>query len=508
MLIRTKDKREHLNVVLISNYFDFFLDEHNFFKSSFYFTCNFSHALKKAGYNITVILPWYKKLEEVIQKFGVSYIGKSEKLLIPLDKTGNEDKEVEARFFDCEGIEIIFIYEPTLSDREDFVIDSSTNFFFPDNLKRFAVFSKAAIESLKLIPLRPDVIHVFGDWSSIVAIYARILFKYDNLINRAKIVFTIPSLENQILLPPEQYSHLSLEWKYFSYEFLEFYGKVNIIKGGIVASDTTTFFSNSYVSEITKSDFGNGLEGVIIQKLNEGKIKGILPGIDYETWNPKTDKDLSKIGANYDTSNISGKNKAKKYLCSKYKLNENSLIFFFYGNLTDKSGISLIHEVFGDILKNYNTSLIVVGRGDDFRELSISELQENFRGKVIWLKDCTFNELKYIIAGSDVVLMPSMSEQDSTLHMVSMIYGSLPLVRGIGILNDVVRDKINGFKFYNYSPSEFLNKIREVCDIYFKDQKRWNKLQKAAMQSDFSWDNVVNEYVETVYKESKKVKKQ
>jgi starch synthase len=507
MLIKSKPSKESLETVIISNYLDLFLGEKNFFRSPYYFVCGLSHALKRVGHNVTVILPWYRKIEESLKKLGISYTGKTERVLVPLDKGGSEDKEVEARFFDCGGIRTIFIYEPTLSDRDGFVLDPSTKFFFPDNLKRFVIFSKASLEALKVIPLRPDVIHVLGDWSSVAVVYAKILFKYDNLINKARLVFTIPSLEDQILLPPEQYSYLSLEWKYFSYEFLEFYGKVNIVKGGIVASDITTFLSESYVEEVTKADFGNGLEGVIIQKLNEGKIKGILPGIDTEVWNPKSDKELSKIGANYDITNLQNKAKAKKYLASKYGLQQDSIIFFFYGDLTEKSGISLVYEVFGEILKNYQSSLIVVGRGDDFRELSMSELQDNFKKKVVWLKDCTLGDLKYIISGSDVVLMPSMSEQDSILHMVSMVYGTLPLVRGVGILNDVVRDKINGFKFYNYSPSEFLAKVKEVCDIYFKDPKRWNKLQKAAMKSDFSWDNVAKIYVESVYKETKEGKK-
>ncbi len=507
MLVRGKTSNEALETVIISNYLDLFLGEKDFFRSPHYFVCELSHALKREGHNVTVILPWYKKLDETLKKMGIYYTGKTERILIPMDRGGNEDKEVEARFFDCMGIRLIFIYEPTLSDRDGFVLDPSTGFFFPDNLKRFAVFSKASLEALKVIPLRPNVIHIFGDWSSVAAVYAKVLFKYDNLINRARLVFTIPSLEDQILLPPEQYSYLSLEWKYFSYEFLEFYGKVNIVKGGIVASDITTFLSESYVEEVTKADFGNGLEGVIIQKLNEGKIKGILPGVNTELWNPKSDKELSKIGANYNIDSLQNKVKAKKYLVSKYGLQEDSIVFFFYGDLTERSGISLVYEVFGDVLKNYKASLIVIGRGDDFRELSLAELQDNFKGKVVWLKDCKLGDLKHIISGSDVALIPSMSEQDNILHMVSMVYGTLPLVRGVGILNDVVRDRINGFKFYNYSPSEFLAKIKDVCDIYFRDPKRWSKIQKTAMKSDFSWDSVAKKYVEIVYKEGKESKK-
>lgn len=499
MLGRTKT--QPLDIVIISNYIDHFVNSSNFFDFERYFLCNLAPSLKEIGNNVTVILPYHKSIE-LNNIFSKKDFVKSDSVIISFDRDGRDERVVKFSIFICQNIQLIFIDDPLISNRDGFLFEPANGVLYPDNLKRFSIFAKSALETLKVLPLKPDIIHVIGEWASISAIYCKILYKYDNFFRKTKVVFTVPSLNNQILFPADQYSSLGIDWKYFSYEYLEFYGKVNIVKGGIVFSDLVTFCSNSYIEETKKEEFGNGLEGVIRKGIEENRIRSVIPGVsDY--YNPKTDPYLSKIGANYSKENLSGKIKVKKYICDKNKIDPKTMLFLFYGDLVEKTGISLVYEIFPDLLSKNDISIIIIGKGDTFREESIGELVKQYPQKVSWLKEINKDEIMSYIAGADVILLPSVSESSSIKHMVAMKYGTLPLVRGIGILNDIVRDKINGFKFYEYLPNAFKEKVEESIEFYFKNPKRWSKIIDNAMKSNFSWSNVTKQY-EEIYREIKK----
>ncbi len=496
-----KTKFTPLDIVIISSYIDYFVDDSNFFDFEKYFLCNLASALKEIGNSVTIILPYHKSVD-LNRFFSKKEIIKSGNVIISFDRDGRDEREVKFNVFACKNIQVIFIEDPMIFDRDGFLSEPTNGIFYPDNLKRFSIFARSSLETLKVLPLRPDIIHVVGEWGSISAIYYKILYKYDNFFRGSKVVFTIPSLNNQILFPPDQYSSLGIDWKYFSYEYLEFYGKVNIVKGGIVFSDLLTFCSNSYIEETKKEEFGNGLEGVIRKGIEENKIRAVVPGV-VDAYNPKTDPYLSKIGANYSKDNLLGKQKAKKYICDKTKIDSKTMVFLFFGDLVERTGISLVYEIFPDLLTKHDISIIIVGKGDAFREDSISDLVKQYPRKIAWLKEINKDEIITYIAGADIILMPSISESSTIKHMVAMKYGTLPLVRGVGILNDIVRDKINGFKFYEYLPNVFRDKVEEAIEFYFKNQKRWLKIIDTAMKSEFSWNNVAKEYYE-IYREIKK----
>lgn len=491
-----------LNVSIIFDYIDFFFTNwENMFNFESYFICNFASNLKKLGHNVSMVLPFHKSIENT-KKFKEMKFVKSDTLFIP-DRDFKDERKVEAMFYVCDDINIIFIKDPIISDRNGFMYDPSNGLFYPDNLYRFSIFARASLESLKLVPFRPNVVHVVGKWSSISSIYFKTLYKYDNFFRSSKVIFTLPSLEDLPTFVVDQYPLLGLDWGYYRYEYLEFYGKVNIIKGAIVFSDFTTFVSHSYLDEIQREPFGRGLEGVIVQKLSEGKIKGILPGVISE-FNPQNDKELSRMGLNYSRGEIEKKRKIKSIICKKNKISENKLLFLFMGEFKETTGISLVYEVFSEILNKANFNIILIGKGEGFRETAIGELVSKYSDRCVWIKELKPEEVTSYISGADVILIPSIMESNSILPMVSMKYGTLPLVNGVGILNDVVRDKINGFKFYEYSAESFKSKISEIMDICYKNPKRWEKLMDTAMKMEFSWEDSVKTYVQEVYADTKK----
>ncbi|MGC8869611.1 MAG: glycogen synthase [Brevinematia bacterium] len=496
-----KSKFYPLNVVFISNYIDYFLDSSNLFDFEKYFLCGFASSIKNIGNNVTLILPYHKGID-LNKIFSKKDLIKSDTVIISFDREGRDEREVKFNVFTCNGIQVVFIEDSLISERDGFLFDPSNGIFYPDNPKRFSIFAKSSLEALKVLPLKPDIIHVVGEWVSISAIYCKLLYKYDNFFKGTRVIFTVPSLNNQILFPPDQYSSLGIDWKYFSYEYLEFYGKVNILKGGIVFSDLVTFCSESYIEEAKKEEFGNGLEGLIKKGIAENKIRAVIPGVD-SSYDPSKDYYLAKIKANYSKDNITEKAKVKRYICDKAKINPNTMVFLFFDKLVESTGISLVYEVFYDLLPKNNISIIIIGKGDTFREDSIRELISQYPGKVTWFSEVSKDEIIYYIAGSDVILIPSISESSTIKHIVSMKYGTLPLVRGVGILNDVVRDKINGFKFYDYLPSVFKEKVEESIEFYFKNPKRWYKFVDTAMKSEFSWNNTAKKYDE-IYRELKK----
>lgn len=502
MIIRKQKETKPLNIAIVSDIIDHFLTkELNFFNFENFFICNLSRSLSDLGHNVVLVFPWHKSIESSATFREFKPLS-SERVLIA-ERDGREEKEIEIKNYKCSGMNVIFINEPLLSNREGFTVDPNNGFFYPDNLQRFSIFSKSALESLKTIPFRPDVIHVIGKWASITSIYAKTLYKYDNFVNKSKVVFTLSSLEDMPIFMPEQYPILGIDWRYYSYEYLEFYNKVNIVKGAIVFSDVTVFNSASYIEELKREEFGNGLEGLINQKVIENKIKYVIPGVAH-TFTPKDNPSLSKKGLNYTKDDISRKYKIKSLVCKRIKFDESSVLLLFVGKFTEKAGISLIYEVLSDLISKNKISLILIGRGDDFREVAIGEIVNTNPSKVCWVKSVQDDELIEYLVASDILLMPSMVEPSSILHMVSMLLGTVPLVRGVGILNDIVRDKINGFKFYEYSPQSFKDKVLEAVDIYYKNPKRWKKIVDTAMRSEFSWSESAKTYVEEIYKISKR----
>lgn len=393
------------------------------------------------------------------------------------------------------NLEVFFIENEKYFGRDQLYGDRFSD--YPDNLERFAYFSKAALELLKRINFRPDVIHC-NDWqSSAIPIYIKTLYKNDTFFKGIKTLLTIHNLSYQGLFEKSQFPKTGLGWELFTIEGLEFYNKVNILKGGIIFSDFITTVSPTYSQEIQTKEFGYGLEGVLKKRADD--LYGILNGIDYNIWDPKTDKYIAK---NYDASSVEDKyiNKEDLQKISGLKVDRNIPLIGIISRLADQKGLDLISAIIEGLLK-LKIQFILLGTGDDkyhnlFEKISL-----------IYPRRTSIN-LKFdavlaqkIYAGCDMFLMPSRFEPCGLGQMICLRYGTIPIIRLTGGLKDTIQEfdegtkEGNGFTFSRYLSSDLFKTIKKALGVY-KDKDLWQKLVKKAMSYDFSWESSARKYAQ------------
>jgi starch synthase len=367
---------------------------------------------------------------------------------------------------------------------------------YPDNLLRFSFYSDKTLELLKLIDFQPDVIHC-NDWQSVlIPVFLKTHFKNDAFYKKTKTILTVHNLAYQGLFPREQFSQLKLDESLFSIEGFEFYGKINLLKAGIIFADSITTVSQGYAKEILTKEFGCGLEAVLQKR--KANLSGIINGLDYSIWNPMTDK---QIFENYDKVDLSGKGKNKKELqklCG-LKVKEDLPLLGFVGRLAEQKGIDLLSEVIKDI-GNLNIQVVILGTGDQ----KYHDLLEGIAKQVsqLFSLNLKFDDAlaRRIYAGCDMFLMPSRYEPCGLGQMISFKYGTIPLVYKTGGLSDTVvnfnskKDDGNGFMFTNYSNAEFLSTINRAKSIY-ANKKAWQNLVKKVMALNFSWEESARKYL-------------
>ncbi|MBC7194839.1 MAG: glycogen synthase GlgA [Caldisericia bacterium] len=441
--------------------------------------------LKKENIGTSLIIPFYKKIKE--RSLNLEYITEIEinindkifNFKILKDKENNE-------------IETFLIENDFLFFRDG--IYNENNIDYPDNHLRFGLFSLASLKFIKDF-LKSDIIHIHDWQTSFLSIYNKILSGYN-----LKTILTIHNLAYQGLFEKSALIDLSLPNYLYSIEYLEFYGKVNFLKGGIIFSDFVSTVSPNYAKEIQKNEFGFGLDGVL--KSNSNKVFGILNGIDYEYWNPEEDKFIYK---NYNYSTIFNKKLNKEFLYKELNLNfiNDYPLYSMITRVTDQKGIDLIINIYDRLMKE-DLYLIILGTGDKNYENSLKELSEKYKSKSIFIN--RFDEVlsHKIYASSDFFLMPSKFEPCGLSQMISLRYGTIPIVRSTGGLRDSViefNERIgcgDGFVFYDYDEDELFDAIKRSLKI-FNDKEKMNKIIKIGMNSDFSWERSIKEYIE-IYK--------
>jgi starch synthase len=277
---------------------------------------------------------------------------------------------------------------------------------------------------------------------------------------------------------------------------VEFYGDVNLLKTGIVYADRITTVSPSYAREIQTPEFGEGLDGLL--RARSAQLRGILNGCDYNLWNPETDP---LIPANYSAANLAGKLECKKGLLAEFGLPAGDLetpVIGIVSRFARQKGFGLIAAISAELYE-MDLKMVVLGSGDPeyqalFRRMA-EECPEKFALRIAYDE-----RLAHMIeAGSDLFLMPSLYEPCGLNQMYSLRYGTLPLVRATGGLDDTVDDE-TGFKFSGYDSAQLLNGLRRALDIYRNQPGRWQSMIRTAMSRDFSWDASAKTYAE-LYRE-------
>ncbi len=449
-------------------------------------------ALAGSGHQVQVIIPRYRGT----QPGGVVPGGHS--ITIPL-ASGWHFASIQDGGTD-NGVEHYLVDAPEFFDRQGLYQERGVD--YPDNPVRFAAFSMAALEFLKRSAPAPDVIHCH-DWQSApVPAYLRSMYRRDLFFAKTAVVFTIHNLGYPGLFTSEVLFRASLDYRLFNRQGLEFFGKVNYLKGGIEFSDFVTTVSRKYAEEIQTPDFGFGLDGVLRRR--SGRLRGILNGVDYEAWNPATDK---LIAANYGPEDLTGKRTCKEALLRSMGVASPELdrpVIGIVSRFDKQKGFDLIAGIVEQLM-GAAVYVVALGTGDPTYETFFGGMAERYPGKFL-VRIKYDNALAHQIeAGSDMFLMPSRYEPSGLNQMYSLKYGTVPVVRATGGLDDSIEDfdgeNGTGFKFSDYTPEALIAAIWRAVDCYYRSPEVWRRLVENGMRQDFSWPVSAARYVE-VYQEA------
>lgn len=365
-----------------------------------------------------------------------------------------------------------------------------------DDGERFIYFSKAVALLPKFLDFKPDIVHS-NDWhSAMVNVFVKDFAKGDDYYRNIKLLFTIHNLKYQGLFPPTLLQLAGLSPEYFSEDGLKFYDVINFMKGGIVFSDAFNTVSGSYALEIKNSYFGETLDGVI--RRYEYKLSGIVNGIDYDVWNPETD---SFIDFNYSAKDLNGKYKNKKVIQEMFGLpqREDVPIISIISRLVEMKGIDLVSYILDELLQE-DVQFIVLGTGDKKYEDMLRYFEWKYPDKLAARIYYNNDESHKIYAGSDFLLMPSLSEPCGVSQLIAMRYGTVPIVREAGGLKDTVipysefNNEGTGFSFANINAHDMLFTIRRALSYYHSGE--FETIIRNAMNEQNNWEESSNAYIE------------
>lgn len=392
------------------------------------------------------------------------------------------------------NIRVYFIENDSYFNREG--LYGNKNGDHKDNLDRFSFFCKRTLQLLKEINFKADIIHVHDWQAALIPVYLKTVYTNDAFYEKIKTILTIHNIGYQGIFSKEEFPKLGLDWSLFALDGLEFYNKVNILKGGIEFSDLINTVSPMYSKEIQTKEFGFGLEGVLNRR--KSSLFGILNGLDYSIWNPETDKFIAK---NYSLDSLPDKYKNKQDLLKLCKLPQKKEVplFGIVSRLAEQKGFDILVMAMEKICK-LNLQLVILGTGD-LKYHNLLEGMAKKYPKVISLHLKFDDALAHkIYAGSDIFLMPSKYEPCGLGQMISLRYGTIPLVFKTGGLADTVT-KDNGFVFDVYNKEELLKAVKKAIAAFAKKEK-WEKLMLKALQHNFSWKESAKKYLD-LYEKAK-----
>jgi starch synthase len=388
---------------------------------------------------------------------------------------------------------------------------------YPDNCERFVFFARAILEAIRLLNYWPDVLHN-NDWQTgLTPVYLReeyarhLLPELQSRYAKIRTLFTVHNLAYQGIFWHWDMPLTGLDWRLFNYQQMEFYGKINFLKAGIVFSDAITTVSPTYAREIQTPYYGCGLEGILSERRH--RLTGIVNGVDYTIWNPATDPHLA---ANYDVANVVEKKPiCKAALQRRFRLPEKSKVplLGMVSRLVEQKGVHLVGKTADTWLTSTARSadegaqLVVLGEGDPKYHRMLIDLQARHPDRLGLYLGFDETLAHQIEAGADIFLMPSEYEPSGLNQLYSLKYGTVPVVRATGGLADTIVDateanlaagRATGFSLLANYPTAFLSAVERALDLYRQRPDRWLQLMQTGMRQDWSWDRSAAEY-EKVY---------
>lgn len=444
-------------------------------------------SLLSMGHDIRIAMPRFQQIKadmKYVTDFPVFLNNRKETCIVREGeisfKYQKEDKSVPVYFLD----------NYHLYDREGI-------YCYHDDADRFAFLCKAALDMLPKIDFQPDIIHC-NDWhTGPICMILNEKYKQYPFYKNMKTIFTIHNLEYQGHFPKEVLWLFDVGDEVFTPEKVEFYGRFNFMKAGIVYADIINTVSETYAKEIKTEQYGEKLEGLLIKRSKD--LYGIVNGIDYDVFNPKEDPRIVK---NYDVNSIELKKENKYALQKEMGLPVRDVpMIGLISRLSSQKGLNLIMDEIDEIMKN-DLQFVLLGEGDDYYETGFKKIREKYPQKMGVFIGFNVPLAQRIYAGSDLFLMPSRFEPCGLGQLFSLRYGTIPIVRSTGGLAETVFDvekygeKGNGFTYTEFSSKQMLDTINRAIKYYQTKPKDWKELVKRAMNIDSSWDRSAKKYLE------------
>ncbi len=454
-----------------------------------------SKALAQEGHQVTVVLPFYRQVKESKQK--IERLDKT--LSIPLSI-----KTLTAEIYTAwltPRLNYYFIGQDSLFDRDGLYGTSFGD--YQDNAERFIFFSRAVPELLRTLELDYDVCNCHEWQTGMVPVYLRTLYKNVPYCQNLAIVYTVHNVGYQGIFWHYDMPLTGLGWEYFTPKLLEYYGKINLEKGGLVTADIITTVSQTYRREILTPEFGFGLEGVFQERQED--LYGILNGVDYESWDPAHDRFLPAV---YTAVDLAGKELCKQDLIKHFGLDleVTQPLLGMTTRLTERKGLELVQAILPQLVEA-RVGFVLHGTGEERYHYAFKELQNRYPqaiGVEIGYEAALAHR---IIAGVDIFLMPSRYEPCGLDQLYCLRYGTVPVVRAVGGLDETIQEydpatgQGSGFKFAAYQAEALLAAVQRALQLY-ENGPAWDQLRRQIMALEFSWQEAAKQYV-TVFEKAR-----
>ena len=441
----------------------------------------------KSKYDVRVMIPNYKCIPQHF-KDQMKFIAN---FYIDLNWRSQYVGLLEMMY---EGIHFYFI------DNEFYFNGYKPYGYIHEDVEKFAFFSKAALSAVPLTGFRPDIIHCHDWQTGLVPVYMKERFQGGDFYRGTKSIMTIHNLKFQGIWNLKAVKDITgLSDSFFTSDKLEAFGDANYLKGGIVYADKVTTVSNSYAQEIKTPFYGEKLDGLMRARSND--LWGIVNGIDYEEFNPETDK---RIVQNYNQVTFRKEKSKNKVALQKelgLEVDPKRFMIGIVSRLTDQKGFDLIAYVMDELCAG-DVQLVVLGTGEERYENMFRHFDWKYGNRVSANIYYSEDMSHKIYAACDAFLMPSLFEPCGLSQLISLRYGTVPIVRETGGLRDTVEpyneyeDKGTGFSFANYNAHEMLGIVNYAKDVFYNRKREWNKIVDRGMKKDFSWNSSARKYEE------------
>lgn len=445
--------------------------------------------LAQLGHQVILFVPYYRETRLRYPRLPRA----AEPLDLPFP--GHEVRVELLRHEPAPAVQVLLVREDSAFDRPHLYGTPDGDYW--DNAGRFSIFCRALLAGSAALRIRPDIIHVHDWQTALLPLYLRHRPDYAGDLAGTPVLFTLHNLAYQGIFPPAALPYAGIPAHLFDMHGVEFYGRVNFLKAGILYADAVSTVSRRYSEEILTPEFGCGLDGVL--RARAGVLHGILNGVDYEQWNPVTDPNLV---ARYSAASFAGKLRCKEDILRSFGLaaDPSMPIIGTISRLADQKGFDILSAAMPEII-GLGCRYLLLGSGDRHYQEMFLDLARLYPDRVAVKIGYDETLAHRIEAGADFFLMPSRFEPCGLNQMYSLRYGTIPIVRATGGLDDTITNfdpaagTGNGFKFHDATPGALVAKIREALAVWAHPAD-FDRLRRNAMSADYSWEASASRYVE------------